>query len=868
MQANKLLIAISISLTFSQVSANEDDCETPTLTGFMEKVTNYPKCVGEDPESRNDFRKAVKSLHGNKEAFNELCSSSKCKLIIIESPGEKSIENDPILAKNQKDFTLASLDALKKNLSQTINDLITLRSSFPTDINTDGAIKACNIQDNLSNFKCANGKTIESILTNVLGSNPFPALQSNIASEMASIITGKNYENSILNRTEPKCSITNNQLLHIKRLYLESLVTPELIEALSSVSITEYVNKQNKDRDPKAPKLKAGEVDFFAAANESIDGNLVETLNKLRFHPLLKGILSSNIHRDEFLSDLKKLSKKKGGTNENAKEALVELLYSEDKKKHNPVNDAFESRCQESFKSLQVMFCSDKFAKGNVLFESDSSFKTANGYELSSIRVPQQDINEVNKKAVEFCYLNSNLTNKPLNFADINNQVCGEIPSLFKSMDYPQFKSKAYAAAFGDPQDNICKYESAGACKSSDKDCELFSFWQNLKKTGTVEADLAKNSNQNINLILGSFIGSNTKIPDGKSLYDQFNPEVVKDLRTEGILPNPDGTHTPSTSTVSTPKAYNERVRTQSSGGGSNVVNNGGPNKQPAIKPQEQSKGVTNNTNFSSLGSDTEESTSGTGNFRNDQNSGTNNVVNNTGSTGNNDQFKENLLKKAMNGAGKRKKLRGGNLRELDGPGNDTTSSFGGGIQNPDQVTQNGPTGQEFVDDFAPTDYQAGLKENNSNGAGSTAGGYVDRDNTLLKTKYAGDATGGSTGSGEPNRAPADEKSGQQTVVELPAITIDPTLPPAEQESALITALGAQSQLFEKVQKTQPEQFSIKINSHTIKVIKGANGLYSAVPNKDIPKLYIGALNKKLSELTKRNYQYQNFNGNFQNLGN
>lgn len=865
MHKDKILITcFALTLSIAAIAQDEEDCSEPALTELSKKISKYPTCIKDEKSKKEELRKAMISRDSDGELFRKFCAAENCKPFEILANDEKTADNYPLLEKNRKEFAQATLDGLRKNLGQTLTDLMSLRSSFNTKFDSSEAVTSCNINTQLSKHKCGNGKTLESLLTGIFEKNPFNDLQRDLAYEIEGILTGKSNENALLNRTPASCSISDNQLLFAKRQYLESLITPDFITDLQNVNIDQYVKNQNA-KDPKAAKMHAKDVDFYTAATEMLKGSNAEVFKKLQFHPLLKGLLSKGKSRESFLKELSSSFKKTGlkSTPEQLNMALVETLYTDDHAKS--LNTEISDRCKNTFKQVREMFCSENFEKGNVAFQNDSEFKTAKGYTLKSIP-PSIDFEKANADVVEFCHVNSILTKSPISFTSINDKLCGELPTLLKQMDYKQYRSKAYSSAFGDPENNLCAYEKAGGCNEGQKDCEFYKFWIESKKEGSPQSDLLANHNPNIDVIIGSFIGAKPGMKGNDPLIAPGVDEETKErLRLSGIIPKVDGTREESKSTVSTPKAYNERVRTQSSGG-SNVAG-GNNNTPPKFKPQDQGKGVAPTASYNNLGPDEETTRSG-GSDNEGKSTGSKdtNTITNSGVQNSNEQFNKNFVDKMMKGAGKRRsKMRGGNLREVGDNDSDTIYPQGG--SGGSTSGQSVVSGQNFDSTFEDDNYQARLqnntKKNTGGAAGGSVGGYSDRDGALLKTKYAENTTGGATsGSGDSYRSPADEKtSSSQTVVELPAV--DEKLSAADQEKAIYAGLEAQGQLLKSVQETQPNQFNIVINTHKIMVQKGVNGLYTAVPTKGVPQFYVDALNKKLAVLLKRNAEYRGLKGSF-----
>lgn len=530
-----ILLILLLSFSPFALAQSEIECEG---NGEIDKLL-ISSIELISPCSKGKDTYDLSNILSNKDAvitIEKFCEDCKAPKL---SPEQKTKVAD-FSTENKKQFTKATLNELRKNLSNTMIDLMALRSTFNLNFKPENAAASCNINQ-LSNRTCKkNGKTLEEIVkASTNGEDSFQNIQRQLSYEVANTLTPPPYKgDGLLSRTTTQC-MTDNELLHAKTKYLESLITPDFVEAL-----------KNSNMDFEKGKL----------SDSNISKSNLEILKKISEHPMVKSMLNDGKQMNAFIKSFKK---------DSSQENIIENLFT--KTNSEVLSKDLSNRCNTTFKTLEKTLCSTEFEEGNVQFNNLDAMRMNVGSTLMEKENKEENL-------YTFCMGIKTKTKNPLVFSTVNASLSKDLPGNISKLDYKSVSKEHYDTVFDSPKVDVCALLDSNECDMKpikSMNCSIASFIKAARIPDSPQSKLLASHDPNIDKILGSLIGTAPSVDDKTKIF----------LTEQGILPRADGTIVQAKDNdIRNPKTYSSSVRSFESGNGKS------PEQIKQIQPNKAAK--------------------------------------------------------------------------------------------------------------------------------------------------------------------------------------------------------------------------------------------------------------------------------------
>jgi hypothetical protein len=508
-----IFVILLFLITTTSYSQSEKDCEETDDLASLSLDLNSPCSRGLSPQK---IQHELSILNKNNSSVVEFCEKCKEPKIKADENVSSSKYNH---IENKKQFTKATLNELRKNLSSTMIDLMSLRSTFSLNFKPNEVMASCNMTQ-LATTKCKGGKSLQELIKETIGNDDsFKNIQTQMGYEIANVLTPPPYKGEgLLKRSvDLKCGISDNEVLHAKMKYFESLITPDMIKELKKLNLETKEDVLSQLSGPNAKILKQ--------ASE---------------HPMIRSILKDTTNFKGFLDSFK---------GDITNEKIIENLFSSSNSEALAKN--ISNRCKTSFETIKNTLCSPEFEKGNLKFDNFEAMKMKMN--------TGQDILVENREENLFSFcegIKSNLAN-PLLFSSVNKTLSQDLSPQLSRADYKSVSKEYYDTAFDTPRKFICPLLETQECDSKLMNCAISKFLKAARVKDSPQAQLLASHDPNVDKILGSLIG----------------PEPVVDEKTktflidQGILPKADGTIVEAPNNqIRNPSNYTSSVKNFESG--------------------------------------------------------------------------------------------------------------------------------------------------------------------------------------------------------------------------------------------------------------------------------------------------------------
>ncbi len=476
----KILLATFLLLGATSAFSIDEECEDYSEIEKMAESFQIPNCSRKPvlfPATRGDLSKL-------------------CNECIPDFDKAMSVYGIP-RRKNKINLNKTLLDELKKSLSGNLLDIVSLRSAFPTGADFSKAIDSCS----LDQFE----KKLAS--KNCLQNTNFDELKKQLSVELANLFntSAPKEDNGILNRSKSPyaCSISDKDILWSKSLSLEQELSSEIISKIKNLSASDPLSlvEELKGIESSAPLV-----------------------DLMRSHPIFSQLMSDP---QRFVSFFKSLE------HPTSTESLRKSLYNTQDVNQALVN-GIATKCQKALETFEEVSCSDDFRKGKVKI---SELKTPNplidiGLTSNSKFIDPSIENpfETNERLLSLCEVQ---TDKPQSIDILKEmrQISDWMPEEYSSIQFGEYRSFKYENEIGSSRTVLCSIEkNSGKCDSSEYSCRLYNIYKKSKDQNSQEGRLASSSDEGVNQLLRSFIGSPKEIP----------AETRAVLVSQGILPKND----------------------------------------------------------------------------------------------------------------------------------------------------------------------------------------------------------------------------------------------------------------------------------------------------------------------------------------
>lgn len=477
----KVFAVIFLLLTsLSSAYSYEEDCETTSEIEEMAESFLIPNCSRKPTifsASRGDF--------------SRLCDDCAPKY-------DKAMKTFGI-PRPASNINLEALllNELKKSLSANLLDIVALRSAYPTGADFEPAISSCNIDEfekRLENKKCTQ--------TNGLG-----ILKRQLSEELANFFSGKTpaENHGIFDRSTSKyaCEITDKDILWTKSLSLE--------EEISEDHINKILSMANLDQESLNKELK------LLSDNPPL-------ADLFRSHPVFSQLMADPAEFNNFFKTIAKPFNK---------DSFRKALYTS-KNNNLALVKGISEKCQKAFNTYEETVCNKNFRDGKVRITHLSKVNPLINLESTSnekfIDPDIQNSFKTNENLLNICKLR-NEDPKALNLLEKMDQISGWMPEEYSGRTFNDYRMFKYRSEIGTMRDSLCAIESKnGSCDPSEYSCRLYNIYKKSKDQSSQEGRLASSSNESVNQLLRSFIGSPKEIPaDTRAV-----------LVSQGILPKND----------------------------------------------------------------------------------------------------------------------------------------------------------------------------------------------------------------------------------------------------------------------------------------------------------------------------------------
>lgn len=483
-----ILIAFIFSISsYSQI--NPVICEQD----IVEKLAgglSLPNCantrVGRNPLTRDEA----------------ICKTCKDKFAALYPDQISSLGKEDL----KKKFLKVSLQEYRKSLINNVVNAVKIRSLPATGSEFKSSIQSCSFKK-ISDFRngCKNPRNLA-----LLESDPlFKNLNQEIANEVATFVNTKNgfmARPTLLDRTENKCSISEQQLVYIISSTTEEEFSPKIIEFLKNIDLQNYSSAESIIQSQAFKSLYTS------------DGN--DLLGSVKNHPILSKHFESAESIKNFFSTIKAPYSKNN---------LKAQIYS--KAEGDKLDEKLASNCNNSFKKLKDLVCEDAFDQGHISLDPVTNYRKLFNQDFEN--VPGEfasDQEMVNKNLTLFQYCGE-YSDTSLRLKEESKEISDGIEDRYKEMSLPDYVSEKYSSEIQNPSENVCGTQ----CVEGTLSCKVKAKFDKLKDPTSEEYKLATSSNLAGNSLLRSMIGDKTNL----------NSKTVEVLVAAGILPREDGTLVP-----------------------------------------------------------------------------------------------------------------------------------------------------------------------------------------------------------------------------------------------------------------------------------------------------------------------------------
>lgn len=457
-----------------------DNVELANLTGSM-----VPNCLTEDNLYSEMESRAASSADGG--AICSTCKDSLNSRISISNDDKKRLRKQAYIETMYREY--------KKTMSVLVTDLVSMRKLYSTGSNYQNAQTKCSAQNFEKKIQSC-GSFAKEFLKN---SN----LAKEISNELASLMSSQNLTPSLLARTENKCSISDQSIISLKPLLLERIITPQIVQTIS--------------------KLKISDVDNLWQQIAALPAPFPDLIKQ---HPILK-TLSAN--PADFLGVFKSIAN--SGSGQTFEHTFRNVLYTS--ANGNKIDNSIGSKCEQAVDNLTSKICSPDFEQGNI------SLGPIDGFERYNNDNSLPDDGHVNNEALlaknftllEFC----NSSPSKLSLAKDSTKINEWMSSNDRQSTYNSYASTKYRESFGNPKDSLCNDISSKRCESNqnsnDANCQLLNLYNESLRPGSISHTLANNPDPKLNNVFRSMVGN----PQG------ISPQTRDVLIAEGIIPQANG---------------------------------------------------------------------------------------------------------------------------------------------------------------------------------------------------------------------------------------------------------------------------------------------------------------------------------------
>jgi hypothetical protein len=476
-----IIFVLSTSIIFAD---DKENC-APNLPLSDQSIMELAetKCLG-DNLSRSDISRTLKK----EKATTKFCKTCNNPFMGL------TIDN------RIQPYAQATMNELQKELTFISVDLVKMRSSFVMNFESDSAVKSCNF-NNLLIPKCLQGKEIVSFKGEVR------KIQNTMATELASLLSEKPIgDEGFFKRTSSNsCGIKDNEILFAKMRYNESLLTPDVINALKELNLKKDLTLKDSI-DEKS----------------NISVALSKSTEKLSAHPILKALFNEPIKLKRFLAQIEPADDNK---------KIIEKLYKSETA--NEMGNKISDRCKEAFQStariLEKVYCEKK---SPYVATNAASMELLNGKEFKVLS--DHEAEESIQRHCARLNSDSQIEGSSLTKFDEVFQINSKNDNALAILPVENFKVKAYESLVGNQAIATCNaIQDKSLCKKEParEECQMANFLEQSHKDKHYK-ELANSSNANINAILRSLLDQGLPQKDGK--VDQA---AVTLLQTAGILP-------------------------------------------------------------------------------------------------------------------------------------------------------------------------------------------------------------------------------------------------------------------------------------------------------------------------------------------
>lgn len=476
----KIALLIFLILGISTAFSMEEDCEEYSEVEKLAESFQIPNCSRKPiifPASRGDFSKL-------------------CNECIKDFDKAMSVYNIP-RSKNKINLEEVLFDELKKSLSGNLLDIVSLRSTFPTGADFSTAIESCNMdrfEKKLESKQCLIG-------------NNFNKLKSQLSVELANLFSESTPkgDNGILNRSNSPyaCNISDKEILWSKSLSLENELNDEIINKIKMIDA----------KDPVALSIELENIELG-----------VPLVTLFRSHPIFSQMMSDPEKFRLFFKELKQPS---------TLSSFRSSLYNTQKANEALVS-GIANKCKTAFETFEKVACSDDFKKGKVKV---SELRTPNplidlGLTSNSkfIDPSASDPFETNEQLLSLCKIQNNDSHS-IDILKHMNQISEWMPKEYSEIKFDDYRITKYESEIGSSRSALCAIQKdGGKCDVQEYNCRLYQTLRKSKDQSSQEGRLASSSDESVNQLLRSFIGSPKEIPaDTRAV-----------LVSQGILPKND----------------------------------------------------------------------------------------------------------------------------------------------------------------------------------------------------------------------------------------------------------------------------------------------------------------------------------------
>jgi len=407
--------------------------------------------------------------------------------------------SDKIKSANKTAYIETVTREIEKSISSTLGEIVSLRNLYSVG-KFEKAIISCSTEK-FKNKLALCGVNID--------------LSSKVADELASLIRKKNDKKNsgLLNRGKDDyvCPISDQEILTLKPLVLEKMITPEMVMALSELKSRDELELENEIRE-RFENSKYGDFTLL-----------------IRDHPILSSLKSDPLKFVSFFKSLK-----------NVKEAdlastLKTKLYT--KEFGDVIDSRIADKCEKSFSPLVESVCARDFKSEHIdlgSIENAKKFMNDNSDYDDMDAAPTEKIVNYNLGLLSFC--DNAHENVKYSLDKTLKKINSALPSDYAGQSQSLYSVKKYQDDFNASRSSLCNFVKSPPKDCSNENdtisCRLYFEYKNLQDPLSSESKLASAPDQHSNELLRSLIGGSST---------NISTETRKTLVSEGILPSADG---------------------------------------------------------------------------------------------------------------------------------------------------------------------------------------------------------------------------------------------------------------------------------------------------------------------------------------